>query len=165
MCDLSLETWAPSVHRQLCGSFSSPLPAFLQPIPTSQFYFRDIEPSRTGPHRYNTGSGPCPQVSEAPVPMPTGSSWCCCKGAARGPRSTRCSRTGSHRRRTCRTAQGTGPGSQRETPVKSETRDLQAPLACSLAEALGRSHRTGHGRPGALYRDNWLGSAGHRPLE
>lgn len=70
-----------------------------------------------------------PTGSQPESPVLTGSSLCCYRAAAHGPHSTRCSRTDSHRRRTCKTAQGTGPGGQRETPVKSETRDRRAPLA------------------------------------
>lgn len=60
----------------------------------------------------------------------TGSSLCCCRGAAHGPRSTQCSRTDSHHHHTCRTAQETGPGGQGEMSMKSETRDHQAPFPC-----------------------------------
>lgn len=68
----------------------------------------------------------------------TGSSSCCYRAAARGPHSTPCNRTGSHRRRTCRRAQGSGPGSQREVPVRlgakdlQELQDIQALLVCWL---------------------------------
>lgn len=58
----------------------------------------------------------------------TGSSSCCYRAAARGPHSTPCNRTGSRRRHTCRRARGSGPGSQREAPVRVGAKDLQAPL-------------------------------------
>ncbi|KAL0595220.1 hypothetical protein AAY473_035410 [Plecturocebus cupreus] len=74
-----------------------------------------------------------PPTSSPQGPALTGSSSCCCKVTALGPRSTRCSKTDSHRHHTCKTARGTDPASQREIPVKSETREARP---CQLAVGL-----------------------------
>lgn len=88
---------------------------------------------------------------------PTCSSWHCCRAAAPCPRSTRCSRTGSHLRRTCRRAPGIYPG---RGQIGGEHQDPCSappyPQAQRCASSAPRGHHPQHtgNREGTMPRDD-----------